>query len=421
MMKKALICVAMLSLVVFNCTKKTITNNYYPSADKGAIVGFVYPPDSETKVTAYLGMEIASTYIDTTGYFELNDLPLGYYALLVQAEGYFDYYTKGYSVLTGGATVSVDTIFLTSIHDLIQSVWPSDRVQGVRVTDRIRITFRTKMNQGSVEGAFHVEPKIEGDFSWNYGSRSALEFVPRDPFMTNTTYQVTVDTTASDADGIKLSKPYRFSFTTEPIRIVSTFPRHKETWVSPTTAVTITFNTSMNRESVISAFKMVDSQMKAIDGDYYWSTQQYLSFRPYSALTANEKYTVTIDTNASDISGGKLTELYQFYFTTEPIRILTTRPTNQETWVDPNTSVIITFNTEMNAESVILAFKMVDSQLKDVTGAFLWYDKRYVEFRSYSVLAFGETYTVTIDTNAKDISGGSLDKPYNFWFKTRPY
>lgn len=427
MMKKALICLAIFSLMFFNCSKKTITNNYYPSADKGAIVGFVYPPDSEAKVIAYLGLEIASTYIDTNGYFVLSELAIGNYTLLVEAEGYFDHQSKPNISVTGGATVSVDTVFLTSIHDLILSVSPYDGAEGVRLEERIRISFRTSMNTESVESAFHVEPEVEGEFSWYYHGRKGvygltdLHFEPRDGFATNTCYQVTIDTTASDAEGIKLSEPYQFSFTTEPIKILSTRPSHKETWVSPYTGVTIMFNSEMDAESVTSAFKMVDSELNDVPGDFSWRYQRQIDFRPHSVLAGNEKYTVTLDTNASDLGGGKLPEQYQFYFTTEPIRIVFTSPTHKETWVDPSTTVSIFFSTNMDAESVILAFKMVDSKLEDVAGEFAWLNQRQMDFTPDSALAGNETYTVTIDTNAKDVSGGSLDKPYNFWFKTRPY
>jgi len=327
--------------------------------------------------------------------------------------------------VTGGTTVSVDSIFLVSIHDLIQSVSPYDGAEGVRVYETIRISFRTDMNKESVENALQVEPELQGDFYWYSGRKGVagwteLHFVPKGLFATNTTYQVTIDTTASDAEGIKLSEPYQFSFTTEPLRVMSTRPSHKETWVSPYTGVTIRFNSVMDAESVTSAFKMVDSELNDVTGEFSWRYQSQMDFRPYSILAANEKYTVTIDTTASDLSGGKLSEPYQFSFTTEPIRIVFTEPMHKETWVDPLATVSIIFNTDMDAESVILAFKMVDSQLQDVTGEFTWPSQRQMNFTPDSALAGNETYTVTIDTNAKDVSGGSLDSPYIFWFKTRP-
>jgi len=429
-MKKTLIFIAISSLVIFNCSKKTITNNYYPSLENGAIVGIVHPPDSGAKVTAYLGVERASTYIDAKGYFELVELPPGDYSLSVQAKGYFDYRTRPDISVPGGTIVSVDTIFLISIHDLILSVSPSDGAEQVRVTDRIRIMFRTNMNTESVENAFQVEPEVEGDFEWYEGKTpkngsgqngsSELHFIPRDQFAVNTHYQVTIDSTASDTGEIKLSEPYEFSFTTEAVKVVSTQPRNNDTWVSPSTSVRLSFNTDMNIDSVMSAFSMVDSEMETVTGEFVWRNLLYVEFRPQSILAANELYTVTIDTTASEVGGVRLSEPYQFSFTTEPIRILSTRPTHKETWVHPNAEVYVRFNTYMDAESVVLAFTMVDSDSQEVTGDFSWGDPRYMGFFPDATLAAGETYTVTIDINAKDVSGGSLEKPYTFWFKTRP-
>jgi hypothetical protein len=321
MMKKALICMVICSVVIFNCSKKNITNNYYLSLDRGAIVGFVYPPNSGAKITAFLGIEVESTYIDTTGYFKLSDLSIGTYSLLVQAEGYFDYQSKPYISVTGGATVSMDTIRLTSIHDLISSVWPYNRAEQVRLEESIRISFRRWMNTESVERAFHLVPEAEGEFYW-YGKgvfgSNELYFVPRGQFASNTQYNVTVDTTASDFEGIRLSEPYQFSFTTEPIKITYTRPRNEETWVDPHTPVLIIFNAYMNPESVILAFKMVDSELKDVTGKFFWYDQREMTFQPDSALALNETYTVTIDTNAKDISGGTLNKPYNFWFKTRP-------------------------------------------------------------------------------------------------------
>lgn len=429
-MKKTLIFITISSLVIFNCSKKTITNNYYPSLENGAIVGIVHPSESGAKVAAYLGVERASTYIDAKGYFELVELPAGDYYLFVQAEGYFDYQSKPDISVPGGTIVSVDTIFLISIHDLILSVSPSDGAEQVRVTDRIRIMFRTNMNTESVENAFQVEPEVEGDFEWHEGKirkngssqngSSELHFIPSDQFAVNTHYQVTIDSTASDTGGIKLTEPYEFSFTTEAVGVASTQPRNNDTWVSPSRTVLVAFNTDMDIESVDSAFKMVDSEMQNVTGEFIWRNLRYVEFRPQSVLAANELHTVTIDTTASEVGGVRLSEPYEFSFTTEPIRILSTRPAHKETWVHPNAGVYIRFNTYMDAESVVLAFTMVDSDSHEVTGDFSWGDARYMGFLPDTPLAASETYTVTIDTNAKDVSGGSLDKPYTFWFKTRP-
>jgi hypothetical protein len=424
-MKRALILIGVFSLIIFNCSKKTTTNNYYYSypSQESAIVGIVHPPESMATVTAYMALPVASTQIDTNGYFKISGLPDGTYSLLVQADVYDDYSTKPYIQLSGHETAVVDTIYLRSIHDLVASVYPSDGQQDVNTGDRIRIAFRREMNRESIEAALDIEPGMEGEFSWSPKGGSGyeqLQFIPEQRWATNTLYRVSIDTSASDTAGIKLSEPYRFSFTIEPIQIEYTNPGHDATGVSPNATIYVRFNTDMNIESVNSAFQMVDSELNDVPGSFAWSGLEYLTFRPGSALIPNETFTVTIDTTASDAHGSRMTDRYQFSFTTESVGIEYTSPSHNETWVSPNVTIQIYFNTPMDMESANSAFQMVDSGLNEVQGDFVWPSYDRIEFSPTSPLAVKETYTVTIDTTASDTYGARLSAPYQFSFTTQP-
>jgi hypothetical protein len=200
-----------------------------------------------------------------------------------------------------------------------------------------------------------------------------------------------------------------------------TSPGNNATWVSPNTKIRISFNTDMDMESVNSAFRMVDSELTDVMGEFGWSSRRWMEFRPNSALAVNETYTVTIDTTAANIEGTRLSEPHQFSFTTQPLRIESTSPNHKETWVSTSTYVQIFFNTDMDMESVNSAFEMVDSELMEVGGQFVWYYPSAMEFHPDSALTSDETYTVTVDTSAKDMHGSTLSESYTFWFKTRPY
>jgi hypothetical protein len=317
MFKKLIVVSFVLFPLLLGCSKKNITtNNYYSTPGEGRIVGYVYPYETSTEVIGYLGSEISTTHLDTAGYFELSHLPAGGYTILVRSEEYRDYRT--YVWVSGAGTVSLDTIFLVSVHDLVANAYPVDGAVDVRLQDRITIVFRDQMNPSSVENAFHVEPEVDGNFYWSGGGKAMqLQFIPLNLFAVSTTYRVTLDTTASDVDGIKLSAPYRFSFTTESIRI-QTYPQNKETWVDPSTPIYIYFNTPMDEESVVLAFKMVDSNFHDVTGKFDWGYLQNLAFLPDTSLAFGETYTVTIDTNAKALSGGSLEEPYNFWFKTRP-------------------------------------------------------------------------------------------------------
>ncbi len=423
-MKRALILMGIFSLIIFNCSKKTTTNNYYSyPSEESAIVGIVHPPESMATVTAYMALPVASTQVDTNGYFKISGLPDGTYSLLVQASGYNDYSTKPYIELKGHETAVVDTIYLVSIHDLVASVSPYDGQQDVKTSDRIRIAFRREMNRESIEAALDIEPGMEGEILWSPKGGSGyeyLQFTPDGRWAANTLYRVSIDTSASDTAGIKLTEPYRFSFTTEPIKIEYTNPGHNATGVSLYITIYVRFNTDMNIESVNSAFRMVNSDMDVVSGSFAWSGLEYLTFRSNSNLIPNETFTVTIDTTAFDVHGVRMIDRYQFSFTTESVGIEYTSPNRNETWISPNVTIRIYFNTPMHAESVNSAFQMVDSELNDVPGDFVWPNYDRMEFSPFSPLAVMETYMVTIDTTASDINRTKLSAPYQFTFTTQP-
>jgi len=303
----------------------------------------------------------------------------------------------------------------------VVSTSPGHNQTGVSPYTKVLINFNTDMDMESVVSAFEMVDselrEVMGNFVWS--SRRRVDFQPNSALAVNETYTVTIATTASNTEGARLSEPYQFSFTTLSVKVEYTRPRHNDTWVSPNTNILILFSTDMDMESVISAFKMVDSELKEVTGNFAWSSRREVEFQPNSTLAVSETYTITIDTTASNTEGERLSEPYQFSFTTQPLGIELTRPRHGETWVSPHTGVLITFNTDVDTTSVVSAFKMADSQLKQVTGRFRWPNLHNLEFRPDSALAFGETYTVTIDTKAKDMHGKTLNQPYTFWFKIR--
>ncbi|NIM96924.1 MAG: hypothetical protein GTO24_02210 [candidate division Zixibacteria bacterium] len=176
----------------------------------------------------------------------------------------------------------------------------------------------------------------------------------------------------------------------------------------------------MNSESVNSAFKMTDSELNQVMGEFIWASPEWMDFRPSLYLATSETYVVTIDTTACNDQGERMPDPYQFSFTTQPIRIESTSPSHKETWVDPGTSVAILFNTDMDMQSVNSAFKMVDSQNNQIAGTFIWEFPHRVQFQPQGTLAYDEFYTVTISTEALDMHGRNLKDPFTFWFKTYP-
>ncbi len=419
-MKKSVFLLAVLGFLTLTCSKKNITNNYYygPEEEGASIVGVVYPPESGATVTAYMGIPVASTQIDAVGYFKLSSLAPGSYTVLVQAEGYYEE-TRKAKVVEETAAV-LDTIRLAPIGELISAVWPEDGAGSVGLDESIRIQFRSIMNQSIFESAFRIEPTVEGSFFWSTKDLSSVTFEPKSSLAACTRYQVNIDTSACDTSGTRLSERYEFAFTTEPIRIEYVYPGHNQTEVQPNTPILIRFNADMDAASVMSAFSLVDSDLRIVPGQFVWSTQRIMQFRPNSALAADETYTVSIDTTASDVHGGRLSPAYRFSFYTEAFRIDDTSPRDNDTLVNSLTKVRIAFNTDMDVGSIDSAFSLVDSKLNEVAGDFVWSSASHMEFRPDSALLVSEFYTVRLDTTASTLNGTKLPEPYQFCFTTAP-
>ena len=177
------------------------------------------------------------------------------------------------------------------------------------LTTSISLFFNTWIDEKSLEDAFSIYPVVKGVFHFYV---DGIRFQPGSPLQTNTEYTVSISQTASDIYGTKLSEPYSFFFTTQPLKVVSTFPVNGATLVDTTTSIHIHFNAYMDQEKTEDAFSISPS----VDGDCEWYWFDELYFNPDGYLQANTTYTVTIDTTAQDIRGGKLPYPYQFSFST---------------------------------------------------------------------------------------------------------
>lgn len=76
----------------------------------------------------------------------------------------------------------------------------------------ISITFSEAVDTGSAENAFSIIPEITGTFAWSDLDKTMI-FTPDYELGKNTTYTVTIDSSAQDLAGNTLVEPYVWSFT----------------------------------------------------------------------------------------------------------------------------------------------------------------------------------------------------------------
>jgi hypothetical protein len=97
-----------------------------------------------------------------------------------------------------------------------------------------------------------------------------------------------------------------------------------------------------------------------------------------------------------------------------PPTITGTEPKDKSAGVPTNAKISITFSEEMDPISVQAAFSISP----DITGDFSW-SGNTVTFTPSTELLTGITYTVKVDTNARDVHGNALASAYSFSFDTK--
>ena len=116
-------------LILYGCEEKNYYNadpRLFNDALHGDIVGKVLQKSSKAKVIVSQVSPVDSVDIDNTdGSFEINNLPIGNYDVLIRAENYRMY--KLYNVMVQGAgSTYVGELDLSTVPDLVSSHYPED-------------------------------------------------------------------------------------------------------------------------------------------------------------------------------------------------------------------------------------------------------------------------------------------------------
>ena len=181
----------------------------------------------------------------------------------------------------------------------------------------IQVTFPRRMNQTSTERALTVTPGDNRIVLWPSGN--LLTIYTGGVFRADTTYAVTIDSTATDLDGHPLGESFSFSFKTAPVLVSYTSPMNGELFVRSNPAVVMNFNTYIAKSSVERAFSITPF----VPGTFRWGTEccdskTAITFTPSVSLAPNTLYRINLSTDVQDVYGTHLREPYAFAFVTRP-------------------------------------------------------------------------------------------------------
>ena len=461
-MKYLIIC--LLSVVTFWSCDENVYNTYesdprfFNDAFHGNITGKVIQKNSNATVIISQVDEVASAEISPSdGSFSIVDLEIGNYDLTILADNFRTYIYKNVMV-NGGGTTYLGEIDLSTIPDLVASHYPEDLEEIVydNRSSRLSIgmTFTRPMDRESVEEAFSTDPPTDGIFYWGTYSQApsnvyyledasyawdvgatittyskvssfTYQVAQKDSYV-DTTYHVTLATSAMDTSGYHLRFPLKYSFSTVQSSTtqnsILSNPYHGDVDVDLMylNGITVTFPRNMDFATTEAAVTMIPD----VDRIFIWPAYNQLTIYTGGPFLADTDYKITIGPTAEDRDGIQLGEPFSFEFNTASVAVSSTTPRNGQLFVDySGQAITIWFNTYMLRSAVQEAFSIspaISGTFKYGTQSSNNNNKTAITFIPSSDFKKNTKYTVTINTAAKDLYDTALGEPYEFSFITMP-
>ena len=206
--------------------------------------------------------------------------------------------------------------------------------------------------------------------------------------------------------------------------ILSTTPINTATGVNIGTRVDAVFNEAMNPATINAVTFTLAKGTTPIAGVISYSGTT-ASFLPTANLLPNTLYTATVTSGVKDVAGNAMINNYVWSFTTgagpdvlAPV-VTSTDPLNAATGVPYNKKISATFSEAMDSLSTTTSFTIANASMGGipVTGS-VSYSGGTAVFTPLFNLSPNTTYTATITTGAKDLSGNTLAGNYVWSFTT---
>jgi hypothetical protein len=213
--------------------------------------------------------------------------------------------------------------------------------------------------------------------------------------------------------------------------ILSTTPEHGETNVYRNRKITVTFDETMDTETINdSSFTLSDGLQDVKGTVAYVKAFNMAVFAPANTLFASNKYTATLTRDVRDLIGNRLEDGYAWFFTTgtdvdtvNPFVIPGSEiPVPDDTEVVLNTKIAMEFSepldpTTINGSTIQISPNPDEASLSESSDNFSYNDtNRTVVYSPGSDLQWGTEYTVTVTTGVNDLAGNPLASEYSWVF-----
>jgi Ice-binding-like/Bacterial Ig-like domain len=306
-----------------------------------------------------------------------------------------------------------------AVRPKVTSTTPINNATSTAISSSISATFSAAMDPSSITTTNFT--LMQGTTSVSGAVvylDSTATFTPAANLSPNTAYTVTISAGAKDESGTGMAKDYTWSFTTGGIpdltkpTVTLTDPVNNATGVLINKVIVVTFSKPMDPPTLNFLTFTLNQGTTSVAGAVTY-TGTTASFTPASNLAYSQNYTGTVKTGAKDLAGNAIAANYTFSFTTADAPDLTlpmvnsTDPLTNATGVVSNKVVALTFSEAMTASTINGTTFTLKQGTTPVVGT-VAYSGTTATLTPTNGLAASTTYTATITTGAKDLSGNAL-------------
>lgn len=217
------------------------------------------------------------------------------------------------------------------------------------------------------------------------------------------------------------------SVTVNPVAptVTAVVPINGSTDIAITSAVTATFNQTMNSSTITaSTFTLTGPGNTSVQGTVaYNAGSSVATFTPAANLAYSTTYVATLSTGIMSSTSVALAAPYTWSFTTVaptvPI-VTTTGPTSGAMGVNVGNALTATFSQPMNSSTITASTFTLTAPGNTAVSGLITYNTgtSTATFTPNASLAYSTSYTATITTGAQSSAGAALASNYVWSFTT---
>lgn len=283
------------------------------------------------------------------------------------------------------------------------------------------VAFSEPMNPSMFPAGLTFMPgPVDFNASWK---GDTLVVTPTALLMASASYTITIASSVEDAHGNDLGSAHSIIFTTTsaaddtPPEVVGTDPEGGATGVLGVQTIDVTFSEPMNVSATQNA---IEASPAPAD---LWTEWEGLTMKIlHSPFPQDSLITVTINTEATDLSGNHLASPFTFSFRTQEDHtrpyLVSASPTNNAAGVSTSLNqIVFTFSEPMDQNSFNMPAEYMDARINQAIDEPTWNEDFSIVTVPFEKGLFpGCTYWVRF-LNVKDAAGNLINPnptPYQF-------